>query len=532
MRVNGVEFDPSRNPATLDTYTWDAAAAVQFVRDNQADLDALNEALTVKGCIDCARGKLGEARTKAIKFLASSLVMEDGTTHVMAVLPDAQRVFISTPSTPLEVIGDVSVSWGKVSISPVNTDSVMTYTKRIANQFGPVAAGTVSRLGVGNRQTVTCWPGIYQAMREIGGPGEILQNSAYRELAPMDFVLAPPSSEATYLPGHGSLNIGHTGSSIEGIWLAGVVTAIEQGFTVPYGADLDHIPVKGLDDESIARAKRLIECGRHFTFFTLDTSFLYKLESDDLSVRYGDAIEAGVRMYEYIKSLKRDEPFDYEFSLDEGPAITTSEEQDFVLRELTKRGVKVAFIAPNVGFEKRLDYRLPDGLAGLEARVRTMSENAAKYGSVLDFHSGSDKSSETYRTIAKACGGKIKLKVSGKLQLILSEVLADVDPEFFNFWYDWTLTTARGEAERGSEVARKYVGLVEERMAKEGADFKRSPKDLFFTDFSFAMVGTKDDTGKFLYRDRFYSLSPEVQAEYTRRIRDYVIKLAEDLGVE
>src|SRR5690606_5284519 len=109
----------------------------------------------------------------------------------------------------------------------------------------------------------------------IGGPAEIIQNSAFRELAPMDFILAPPGDEATYLPGHGTLNIGHTGSSIQGLWLYGVVSAIENGFTEPYGADLDHIPVKEFTEDGIARAKKLIECGRYYTFFTLDTSYLY-----------------------------------------------------------------------------------------------------------------------------------------------------------------------------------------------------------------------------------------------------------------
>ncbi len=527
-----LKFDPAKNPATLDTITWNPEAAVAAVKENAADLAALKDAKNAGGCPDCAKAKLADAQTKAIKFSAPTYFSMEGKSHVLATLPDGQKVFLCTPngwSCDVPKIGEVDLDWGKVKIAPVNVDTVKMASS--LTEMGPHAAGTASRLGVGNRMTTTVWPGIFAAMQEIGGPGEIVQNSAYRELAPMDFVIAPPSNEATYLPGHGSLSIGHTGSSIQGLWLYGVVSAMEHGFITPYGADLDHIPVKGLDDESIAHAKHLIDCGRHYTFFTLDTSYLMNPEAEDLHERYGAAIKAGSLMYDYIKSLKGGEDFDYEFSLDEGAAITTPEEQDFVLKELTNRGVQVAFVAPNVGFEKRVDYRLADGIDALEARVKKLSKNAAEYGAVLDFHSGSDKSSNTYQTIARACGGNIKLKVSGKLQLILSEVIADLDPTFFNFWWDWTLTTARGEAERGSDVARKYVGIVEERMAKDGAAFKKSPKDLFFTDFSFAMVGAKAEDGSFLFRDRFYSLSPEVQAEYTARNKAYILKLAADLGV-
>lgn len=529
---DNLKFDPARNPATLDSITWDPKAAMAALEENAADLEAILEATNVKGCSDCAKAKLAEIETKAIKFSAPSFGMVDDRAHVLATLPDGQKVFLCTPKgceCTVPKIGHITLNWGKLGVTPVNVETV----KIAANVTGhaPKAAGTASRLGVGNRQSVTVWPGIFAAMTEIGGPGEIVQNSAYRELAPVEFILAPPSDEATYLPGHGSLNIGHTGSSIQGLWLQGVVSAMEHGFTTPYGADLDHIPVKGLDDASIAKAKHLIESGRHYTFFTLDTSFLMKPEATDLEERYGAAIEAGAMMFDYIKSLKGDEAFDFEFSLDEGPAITTPEEQEFVLKGLAARGVKVDFIAPNVGFEKRVDYRLPDGLPGLEERVKKLSQIAANYGAVLDFHSGSDKAPLTYQTISKACGGNIKLKVSGKLQLILSEVLADVDPEFFNFWWDWTLKTAKGEAGRGSDVAAKYVGLVEQRMASDGASFKKSPKDLFFTDFSFAMVGAKAEDGSFLFRDRFYSLSPSAQGEYTRRVKEYLLALAGDLGV-
>lgn len=528
MRINGIELDPPSNPAVLDTFTWDPSVALKQCEAQSEFLMDCAEAVGNAHCMNCVKAVLID--TPAVPVSAA---LKDGVGYFLMNLDDGQKVLIaaatSAVSLPVKTIG--AVGDGKVAVIPVNTDTVKWYVTELAPRFSPRAFGSVPRLGIGDRQTVTVWPGVVEALGIIGGPAETIQNSAYRELAPMDLILSPPGAEVTYLPGHGSLSIGHTGSSIQGFWLAGVLSHIENGVTQPYGADLDHVPVKSADQAAIAKARYLIDCGRHFTFFTLDTSFLFDFSKTNLSERYDTAIEVGAEMYEYIMSIKNGEPFDYEFSLDEGPEITEPAELRYVLDGLTRKGVKVNFIAPNVGFEKRLDYRRPDGLPGLEARVREMSAIAAGYGALLDFHSGSDKSSTTYQTISKAAGGNIKLKVSGKLQLILAEVMADVDPEFFDMWWDYTLISAQAEAESGSGVAKDYVKIVEDRRAAEGASFVRSPKDRFFTDFSFGMIGAKDEHGNFLYRDRFYSLKPEVQEEYTRRVVDYVVQLADDLGL-
>lgn len=528
MRIDGIDLDPARNPAVLDTCTWDPQAALRQCEEHGPFLRDCADAVGTAHCESCLKAVLID--TPAVP---ASAALNDGVGYFLMNLSDGQKVIIAAApkqvSVPVASIG--ALADGKVAVIPVDTDTVKWFVSDIMPRFSPRAFGGVPRIGVGDRQTVTVWPGVIEALDIIGGPAETIQNSAYRELAPMDMILSPPGAEVTYLPGHGSLSIGHTGSSIQGFWLAGVLSHIENGVTQPYGADLDHVPVKSADEAGMARAKYLIDCGRHFTFFTLDTSALFDFSTADLSARYDKAIDAGVELYNYLREIKQGEAFDYEFSLDEGPGITEPEELRYALDRLTKQGVVVNFIAPNVGFEKRLDYRLPDGMPGLEARVKEMAAIAAEYGALLDFHSGSDKSSTTYQTISRACGGKLKLKVSGKLQLILSEVLADLDREFFDEWWDYTLVSAKAEADAGSAVAAEYVKMVEDRRQADGQSFRRLPQDRFFTDFSFGMVGAKDDKGNFLHRDRFYSLGSEVREEYTRRVRDYVVKLAEDLGL-
>ncbi len=528
MKINGIEINPATNPGVLDTYTWDPGTALEYCANYIEFLNSVTKAAESAHCTGCLKGALADNDA----VVAPSVVFEDGKAYFLMNLPDGQKVFVVASSGKLNKSGEIGMlSDDKIAIWPVNVESVKWYLKNLLPHLSPRAFGAVPRLGIGNRQTVTVWPGVIRGLKKIGGPAETVQNSAYRELAPMDMILSPPGEEVTYLPGHGSLSIGHTGSSIQGFWLSGVLSHIENGCTEPYGADLDHIPVKAADDIWISKAKHLIECGRHFTFFTLDTSFLFNFNAIDLSARYDKAIEIGVEMYNHIKSLKDGEAFDFEFSLDEGPEITEPAELRYVLDQLTKKGVNFAFIAPNVGFEKRIDYRKPGGMPALEAIVKEMSQIAAEYGALLDFHSGSDKSSLTYQTISKAANGNIKLKVSGKLQLILSEVMADFDPEFFNEWWDYTLVSAKAEADAGVPVAVEFIDMLEKRRAEEGGNFKKSPKDRFFTDYSFGMVGAKDANGNFLFRDKFYSLRTDVQEEYTNRVAGYIEKLAEDLGV-
>lgn len=575
MATRDLQLDPAVNPAVLDTLTWNEKVAAAFCTGNagriQAFASAVLEGASVQDAAETAMRVEGK-----LELLPNSASRSSFGACVLARCPDEQRVFVcvgpawSESTWVSDAITTVGDSERTAYVIPVNMRTTRYFVAKVAPGKGPTALGRAPRLGVGSRQTVNVWPGVFEAVRQTGTPSEIVQNSAYREVAPMSVILSSPGDEVAYLPGHGSLNVGHTGSSIEGLWLAGVVAALEHGFDMPFGADLDHVPVKGENEHGLEKAKWIIASGRDYTFFTLDTSALFNLAAlalsgadldsqfeatvpareraellqvharngltseqiKRLSAAYYKSIEAAAELFRYISWLKQGEGFDFEFSFDEGPGLTGAHEITFVLEELRRREVRVDFIAPNVGFEKRFDYRLPGGLPELEERVRRLSRAAAEHGTLLDFHSGSDKSSETYRCISKATGGSLKLKVSGKLQLILAEVLADEDPAVFQDWWDWTLSYAREEASRGSSVAAQYVGQVEARMAVEGAHFSRSPWDRFFTDFAFAMVGAKDRTGRFLFRDRFYSLSRGVKEEYTRRVKEYLVALAHDLSID
>ena len=61
--------------------------------------------------------------------------------------------------------------------------------------------------------------------------------------------------------------------------------------------------------------------------------------------------------------------------------------------------------------------------------------------------------------------------------------------------------------------------------------FQPRVDDHFFWNYSFAVVGARDKDGQMLYREKFYDISPEVEAEIRTRSRDYNIQLAQDVGL-
>lgn len=589
IKVNGIELEPSGLPGTLPTWTWNKELLLSELDKSIDIIEALAGAYQAGGIEEKLRANYETWKGRITFFLPSMQNSDsDGSPfYILASIAGNQRILINISSTK-ESSGMKSIREYDfriddrdifIFIIPADYHNIAKFTRGPGKIFAPSALGPIKRLGVGNRMTTLLWHYIFKTARKKKIRANLIQNSVYRELAPAKTVLSKHPGDTTYLPGLGKLGVGHTGASIEGLWLYGVVSAMEAGFREDYGADADHIPAKR-GKEGIIKAKELIDCSRHYTFYTLDTSARFNPEADTVPVeelnsgfdllpnknkllkrysekfsikstamsegielsfnreeimrialKFRDSIEAIVELDKYIREIKSGEEYDLEISLDECSKLTTEKEMFFVLNELKFYDVKVTHSAPNVGFEKRVDYRLPDGLDGLRQRVSKLSAIAEHFGSILDFHSGSDKSTDTYRTISEAAGGNIQLKVSGKLQLIYAETLHDMMDDFFMWWWKWTLDYAKKEAEAGNKVADKYIETVEERKRKEGDNFKPSAEDAFFTNFSYAAVGVRDDNGRFLYRNRFYDIPENVKEEYGRRLEEYISNLARNLGL-
>jgi hypothetical protein len=572
MRFGKLEINPALSPGVLDTATWDrgaAEAAIQTIED--AYWSALIEAATSGSPLPVARGLTPHT---------SSSAWHEGAFYCLASLTDGQQVFLGigqrAGDDPLGTpIGTKSVPAiaSKLHIYTTDAPVIDRFFRLVAPDKGPRALGPVPRLGIGTRMTTAVWSAIWGAMAQGGFAANAIQNSV-RELNFLETLLEGRPAEKNIAFGFGTIETGYTGSSYEGLWVTGVLDALKHGAPPRYGADADHIQVKRGAD-GLARAKRLLDATRYYSFYTLDVSDVLDygalsasaavgaayLESkisdvvqrsdlltyhrqprrvggfdyrpDDAALgrlvgKYGVALEAVGRLYEYISGFKGGVPFDLELSIDEHPndvptfdCLTSETELIFVLLEAQRRGIPLTHVAPNFGVEKGTDYRGADGLPGFEARARSLCGIAEHFGVMADFHSGDDLSAAARQAVGRATEGRNHFKVSPNLQLLFGEVLAEHHPELFRRWWEDALAYAQREAAAGSAFALDCI-----RQSDTG---NPSSHDALFHNFSFAFVGRRDPNGQFICREEFYALSSAFYRVYQECITGYLFGLADDL---
>ncbi len=526
MKFGKLEIDPAVNPAVLDTATWDPEGARQIVRAVapqywHALLQALMEAHSLPMDDHCT-------------VYRGSWAQRGASTYFLSRLSDGQYVFVEIGPVDRRLIAPLHVIalGGGIHLAMYAADAaaIRSYVQKMRPDKGPRAMGAVPRLGIGTRMSTSVWPGIWRAMDERKFAANALQNSV-RELNLLEDVLAGRPARTNYLYGFGTLPEGHTGSTFEGLWVAGVIEALKSDTQPDYGADADHITIRR-EPGGLARAKRVIDAARAYTFFTLDVSDVVDYASLAAAAsKYGTALDVVAELAAYIRGLKGATPFDLELSIDECPpqmeastCLTSEAELLFLIEELRRREVPITHIAPNVGIVKGQDYTGADGLAGFEQRIAGLQRVAAEQGIMLDFHSGDDLRSAARQAIGRATRGSNHFKVSPSLQVIFGEVLHEVCPERFHLWWEDTLAYARREASTGSTFAAQCL-----REYEGGADPTPAPHHAVFHHYNFASVGRRDAQGQFVHREKFYDLPAEFYCEYHDRIGRFLCDVAADV---
>jgi len=575
MKIRNLDINPAKNPAILYTCTWDAAAAAQAIKNLPKEyLEELAVSVAAKKTLPKYAG---------FSAYDGSLCSKDGRVIFLFGLPDAQQVFVELlprDQDPLwdEPLLEVTLDSGsRISVQKTDAAVVDSFFRQVNPAKGPQALGDTPRLGIGVRMTTACWPAILKAMELKDFRANIIQNSV-RELNFMSSLLNADPPEINYACGFGTIETGYTGSSYEGLWLAGVLEALKYPKILSYGADADHLQIKR-DAEGMARARRLIDSCRYYSFYTLDMADILdyaalpeksdsaaahtmaekigddklqrqvlayhrqpcKIDGENYIIdpnmtnrmigKYWESFDVLEDLTEYIRSLKSGRPFDLEFTIDEHPpevaafdCLTSDEEYLFVLREIKRRNLPVTHVASNYGFEKGLDYRCPNGLEGLEQLIFSQFRIAEEFGMMLDFHSADDLTSAPRQVIRKATGGKHHFKISPMLQLIFAEVLQDFHPALFDKWWNDAMEYAAREAAAGSSFAKECLAEYEAHNIKKPSRFHK-----VFHHYSFAFVGKRDKNGQFLHRQAFYDLSPEFYQEYQNRLICYLGNLADEL---
>lgn len=535
MRFGQIEIDPAVSPAILDTATWDAERAWRTICSvGEPYWCSARQALT-SGCAMPAH--------ESCTVFRGSYARHGQSVFFLVQLPDSQCVFVEIAAEcgsnclgkPLQMvpIGGVMI----LAMYGADSITISRYVSCLRPDKGPTAMGGVPRLGIGSRMTTAVWPGVWRAMDRCGFCANAIQNSV-RELNLLEDVLAARPARNNYLYGFGALEEGHTGSTFEGLWVAGVIEALKTDTHPKYGADADHITVRRGPD-GINRAKNVIDAARNYTFFTLDVSDIvdygvgacFSADARALVHKYSQALDVVDELSAHINRLKGDVAFDLELSIDECPGdvdafacLTTEAELTFLALELRRRGIGITHIAPNVGIVKGQDYTGLGVLSRLENRIKGLCNVASEHGVMLDFHSGDDLRSDVRQVIGRATKGRNHFKLSPSLQIIFAEALYDLHPERFEVWWHDTLEYARREASAGSEFAAQCLRLYE-----DGADRAPSPRHTVFHHYCFASVGKRDANGRFVHRERFYDLPVGFYREYHDRIELFLCEVAQDV---
>lgn len=563
-----LSIDPALNPAVLNTVTWDTKLIETLLSHCRT------EQLTRRAIVSSD----GNLSTNLQAFLGSHVV-KNGIDWFLCQSKDGQYFFISLGGIDETLLGKPFYkkkleNRGYLCAFQASDTHIHTYVKSLYPSKAPRAFGSIPRLGIGNRHSITLWPGIWNAMAKMHFAANAIQNSV-RELFRLETLINGEPARENHLYSFGKIKEGHTGSTFEGLWTAGVISALKSPYeALHYGADADHLQVKR-GAEGTTRTKKYLESARYYTFYTIDVSDIleyraltslskaevtskvedsikdpsfrnelikfhrkkgntYPLSEEHVLrfiCKYWYALNAMEELERHLQSIKEGEQYDLELSIDETPAdfevfkaITSNEELQFLINEIKRRNIAITHIAPNFGVEKGVDYRAPGGLPALERRVAEQVTLAKENGFMLDCHSGDDLSRETRKTFGRASNGNIHFKVSPYLQLLYAETLEETNPRDFAIWWNDTLAYAEESAAQGSTIAI-------ESLAKLTAADRLNPsaRHLFFREYNFATVGKRDTTGNFVFRPMFYSQSTEFQKRLDEKVEKFLTECAEDL---
>ncbi len=306
----------------------------------------------------------------------------------------------------------------------------------------PVVIGKVDSFGFGDRLGIAN-PAHIQAL-EISHMKPILAQQSIRELK-------------------------RTKRTPEEVLDAAIWAVFQEGYTMGYGADADHL--KTTDD-----IDRMAQAG--FTMFTFDPSAYvinnatkmntnelkeyftninngeFNLESvmlryanqsfriDDETtlfptdieilrafVKYGGVIKHTTQLYRYLKSKYRDVKSEVELSVDETDIPTSPFEHLFIANELKLQNVELVSLSPRfIGdFEKGIDYK-GDIKEFIREYKQHVSISKIYGGYKISIHSGSDKFS-IYNAIGKLKLGNVHVKTAGTSYLEALRTIAAVKPD-------------------------------------------------------------------------------------------------------
>jgi len=249
-----------------------------------------------------------------------------------------------------------------------------------------------------------------------------------------------------------------------------------------------------------------------------------------------------------------------ELSIDELPGLTTPETTAIMLALCSEMGMPVQFVAPAFGFQKNMPY--PNN--GELRELITCQWNVCEaLGVSIGFHSGSGKSAENYQVMGEVTGSNLEIKTSGRytyeMGVALSESSDESDQALWQDWYAFTrelaVSGAFSDEETERNMAREFIVNALEREGAQVEVFESaatcrgalealspSPDHMFWFEYNFLYVLAAEGQAKkeslgdhspagYRQRARFYSISDEGRLNFSRKIAEYIIFLAQNTGL-
>ena len=236
---------------------------------------------------------------------------------------------------------------------------------------------------------------------------------------------------------------------------------------------------------------------------------------------YCKAIDHAVAIY---RKHVEGRPVDFEVSIDETMTPTTPVQHYFVANELTRRGVKIATVAPRFcgEFQKGIDY-IGD-LAQFEREMAVHAAIARRFGYKLSIHSGSDKFS-TFPIIGRLTRGNFHLKTAGTNWLEAMRVVAMCAPSLSREIHSYALDTAFAEARKYYHVTTDLSkippldSLRDDEL--EGLFEQNDARQLIHITYGLILT-VKNADGTSRFRDRVFRLWREHDEEYAQRLEKHI----------
>jgi hypothetical protein len=360
-----------------------------------------------------------------------------------------------------------------------------------------------------------------------------------------------------------------TGRTYKDVLAAASWAVFQEGYTLGFGADGDHL-------KTAAEVQMAIDCG--FTMITLDCSEHINNAVPGMSAEEVDKLYAAVNPEERLrleaKYLGREialdgrnkihflpEEFkrtvliyfaaikytidiynsvikncgrsiDFEMSVDETLTSTSPQSHYFVAVELLDAGVRITSLAPRFcgEFQKGIDYI--GNIAEFTQEFEVHTVIAEKLGYKLSIHSGSDKFS-VFPIIGDRTKGKYHLKTAGTNWLEAVRVIAAKNPSLYRRMHAFALEHL-AEAKKYYHIGAKVENIpsldtLADKDLPSLMELNDARQVLHITYGLILLAKNPDGTSTF--KDEIYALLNQNEAEYYTVLQKHLGRHLSELGL-